>query len=394
MAFRPIRPIRERETVSDSLWQHLKNETSVVGQTLVDAPGAIWDEVANDWNNDRRNLLTRAGVSVGMGAGFGVLLSRSPLLGGTVVAAGTAYFGLKLASGVTPVMGRAWDADTDSERQALVAEASSKIGREGATLLETAPGLAVGGGAGIWASRRVAALDRMAFKVTEVAEFPARQMIPEKLHWVGPGTERLPKTLLKPDGRVDMFQLSELLAKRHPWQSVEVIRSVRLSDMKASRPAPGTPIETELGFADKPGHILFHSHPPALRNGGSIVSGARPSVEDLAGTMDAGIIQSGDLTTIYEGAARHVGVSAKGFSPTLRSVIIDRKNQLAVELETRWSPDLRAYHPAVPRPLNYDQTVKVLSNWDRWWKSIEEIQTDFGALASPASTRLLKIGAH
>jgi hypothetical protein len=311
-----------------------------------------------------------------------------------VLAAGTLYYGLKMSSGITSVLGRAWDADTDSARQLLVNEASTKMGREAATMLETAPAMAVGGGAGVWASRRVAALDRLAFKVTEKVEFPMRAGVPEKLHWWGPGTERLPKTLLKLDGNLDILQLSEMLAKRHPWERVEVIRSVRLSDMKASRPAPGTPLETELGFADQPGHVVFHSHPPALRRGGTVVSGARPSIEDLVATMDVGIIQSGDLTTIYEGAARHVGGPGKGFNPTLRSVILDRQNQLAVELETRWMPELKDYQPAVARPLSYDDTVRVLSNWDRWWKSIQEIPTDMSSLASPAATRLLKIGAH
>src|SRR4030095_8088123 len=187
--------------------------------------GALWDEFSNDGNHDRRNLLARSGVSLGIGAGLGVVLSRSPLIGGAVVAAGSLYYGLKLSSGVTAVLGRAWDADTDSERQLLVTEASHKMGREAASMLETAPAMAIGGGAGVWASRRVAALDRMAFKVTEAAEFPMRAGLPEKLHWVGPGTERLPKTLLKPDGSLDILQLSEMLAKRHPWQRAEVIRS-------------------------------------------------------------------------------------------------------------------------------------------------------------------------
>jgi len=380
--------------VADGIWQHLENEASVVGRSLAAAPSALWDEVSNDWNHDRRNLLARSGVSLAIGAGLGVVLSRSPLIGGGVVAAGTLYYGLKMASGITSVLGRAWDADTDSARQLLVSEASHKLGREAATVLETAPTVALGGGAGVWASRRVSALDRLAFKVTEAAEFPVRAGVPEKLHWIGPGTENLPKTLLKPDGNLDILQLSEMLAKRHPWGRVEVSRSVRLADMKASRPAPGTPFETELGFVDRPGHVVFHSHPPALRRGETVVSGARPSIADLAATMDVGIIQSGDLTTIYQGAAREFSASTDAFTPTLRSVILDRKNQLAVELESRWMPELRDYQPAVARPLSYEDTLKVLSNWDRWWKSIEDIPTDVSTLASPAATRLLKIGAH
>jgi hypothetical protein len=381
--------------VSDSLVQHLKNEAAVVGQVILDTPGAVWDELRRDWNEDRGNLLKRAGSSAGIGAGLGVVLSRSPVLGGAVLAAGSLYYGLRVASGIGSVVDRAWDADTESERKLLVQEAAYKVGREGATTLETMPAFMAGGGAGIWASRRVAALDRLAFKVTEAAEFPARRLVPEKLSWIGPGSERLPKTLMRPDGALDVFKLSEILAARHPWKNVEVIRSVRLSDMKASRARPGTPIESELGFLDRPGHVVFHSHPSAkITADGTVVPAARPSIGDLAATTDVGIIQSGELTTIYKGAARQFRVPEASFRPTLKAVVIDRKNQLAVELGAEWSATLEQFRPQVPRPLDYSQTVKVLSNWDKSWTSIANIPTASRVDLSQAMIELLKLGVH
>ncbi|MBI4533232.1 MAG: hypothetical protein HY711_04725 [Candidatus Melainabacteria bacterium] len=380
----------------EDLGQHVRNEAAVVGQVLAQAPGAIWEEICNDWQHDRHNLLKREGCALGVGAGLGVLLSRSPVLGGVALAVPTFAYGLGMASAVTSVLGRAWDANTQASRQALVSETTSKLAREGATTLETMPALILGGGAGVWASRRVYALDRLAFGVTEAAEFPARSLIPERLSWVGPGTKKLSSTLLMADGSFDALKLSELLASQHPWQGVEVARAVRLSDMRVSRAMPGTPFSNQLGFPDAPGRVLFHTHPPVLATNGRSVLGARPSIGDLKETLDVGIIQSGEVTTIYQGAAREFVAShtaGTSFSPVMRAVTLDRQHQTALAWETRWDSSAGSYVPTLPTPLDYNQTLQVLSRWDRQWSSIQAITPDWGFFANP-DIALLKLGVY
>lgn len=381
--------------VFDRLSQGIENEASVIGRTLAGAPAAIWDELSDDFQKDYKNLLKREAASLGIGAAGGLILSRSQILGRAFVAIPAAYFGLKMAHAATSVVGRAWDADSEAERDSLVSEASRSLGREAATTIETMPAFLAGGAAGMAVGRNSRHLDRLAFAVAESAEFRLRGLLPERVHWRGPGTEKLPASIVGADGQVNMVRLTELLAERHSWSGVEVGRSISLAEARMSRAMKGTPFSNDLGFHDVAGRVTFHTHPPLLPAKGDIIPGARPSLSDLAATAEVGIIRSGRLTTIFKGERSEIAAAAlrgEEYSPVLRSVVLDRENRLAVELQSRFSMKTREFEAAIPRTLDYDATIRVLSRWDRKWSTLESIPTDHSALASPLAARLLRLG--
>jgi len=378
----------------EDITRHVQNEASVVGQVLAEAPKAVWDEITNDCKNDRAGLELRAGISFVIGLGSGIALARSPVLGKCVFGTVGVYQSLRMASSVASVMGRAWDADSDQQRQSLVAEARASLAREGATALETLPTFAAGGAAGGFAARRVGVLDRFAYRVAEKVELPMR----DTLMFVGPGTERLPKTLMGSDSQLDVLTLSEMLSQRHPWMGIEEARALRLSDLKLGRTIRGTDSSLDVLPDERPGRILFHTHPErGLSRSGYSVPGARPSLRDIANTGEFGIIQSGQLTTVYQGGradflANHADPTA--FSPNLRAVVLDRENQLAVHLDTSWDWKKGDFIPHTARPLDYAETLRTLSSWDRSWASISAISSDFNAITKPGMLDLLKLGAY
>lgn len=356
----------------------LKNEAAVIGGTLSNAPSAVWEELKKDFtHSDRRgDLVTREAASFGFAAAATLALQRVPSFAKVGLGALGTLQALRLGSGVFGVMGDAWSADSDEKRNALVRKATGSFSREAASVVETTPAFLLGGGAGVLAGRRVAALDNMAFRVSD------------KVSWVGPGTERLPSSLLTKEGNINILGLSQELAAKHEWAGAEVGRSVRLSDLTAGRTHTGKALGFEMSFPDKMDRVMFHTHPPVIN--GKLEVGARPSVSDVLATADTGIIQSGKLTTIYEGAARQRLATGIDTKPLLRAVVLDHENQVAVELTNAMHG--RQWISGVPRTLDYRQTLSVLSNWNRDWSAISKIPYSSDNTVSPAAMRLLKLG--
>ncbi len=412
----------------------IENEASVLGQVITHAPAAIWDDIAGDWKNHRGALLEKGAISAAAGLGLGVLLSRSNFLVGGVLTGLAVAQGVDAGRSAFSLMGKAWGADSAARRDLLARQAIAGIGRCGADALETSTGFLAGGGAGIMLSRQFGATDALALAVRDRINDPARyrfeqsgsavghslkNVLPDSLRdraaFIGPGTERLPAALVAADGKVDVLNLSRILADKHPWTESERLvgtpdgqvarvmsgteewRSVRLSDLKASRTARGGPAGVELPAIDRPGRISFHTHPPEGMGESYLVSGARPSVNDLKATMDVGLIQSGPVTTVYEGAARSFMDSVsrgKPFEPTLRAVFFDRTRQLAASLETAWRADRGSFESAVIRPLDYQATAKVLSAWDKQWSSLSDIPTDSSFFSKPGALEFVKLGVY
>lgn len=369
----------------EDLTKSLKNEASVIGESLANAPAAIWDELRKDFSApERGNLIQRELAYGGAGLGIGVLLHRTPGFARFGLGALAAVQGLRIIGAVGSVAGRAWDADEDWQRKALVDEATRKLGTEGASIVESTPAMIFGGVAGGALSRRVAVLDAAAFRTAD------------KISFIGPGTEKMPKGLMKPDGRLDIVALSQQLAERHPWKGVEVGRSVRLSDMKASRPTVGTETGLVTASHDRAGRVFFHTHPPELGSTTKVL-GARPSYGDVVSTKELGVINSGTVTTVYEGLAAEAAAAnaaGKPFNATLRAVVFDHQSKLAIELQNGWNPISQSWAPNPPRFIDYGETVKTLSNWDRSWSSISAIAPDSQALLNPAFRSFLKLGTY
>lgn len=441
---RPEPPQCEPISVFESIAKGIKNEASVLGQVLSDAPGAIWDEVKNDWQHHRGKMLTKEGISLAVGVGTGIALSRSSFLVKGVLGLLAGYQGYHLLSSTGAVIGRAWHADSERYQHALAREATVGLSKAGADLLETTPAFMLGGGVGMLAGGRFGATRTMALTMREhvnnplesgcermasaVAQSPkalglaAAELVPgslrERCAWVGPGTRQLPASLLSADGKINILETSKIMADLHQPMAENVPvgashgwfgrtathseqwASVRLTDLKVTRTYAGKSLELKMPFPDREGRLMFHTHPPEGMSATYPVAGARPSIADLKSTVDVGIIQSGPLTTIYQGAAREFAASELGrtpFQPTLRALFLDRERQLAAELTTRWMPAAQAYQPSIIRPLDYSQATKILSNWDRRWSSIAAIPTDTEVLtnlANPHVFEFLKLGVY
>ncbi len=415
----------------------LKNEAAVFGQVLSDVPSAVWKEISNDWNNQSGKLLAKEGIALGLGVGTGIALARSPFLAKGVLGALLAYQGYDLGSKLTSLAGRAWHADSAIDRLMLSSQATTGVSRALADVAETTPAFMFGGGAGMYAGRKFSATNSFALSVRERLNDPAqfgfgkitssigegaRDLIPaatrERFAYFGSGSEKLPTTLMAADGKLNLLELSKLMAERHPWIERETLvrlndgkigrmmlgneqwRSIRLADMKASKTYTGSDLELKLPLADRPGKVPFHTHPPEGMSATYPVVGARPSIFDLKNTSEVGIIQSGEMTTIYKGAAQEFAesrIAGRPFEPVLNSVIFDREAQLAFELKTVWSDELQGFQPTFARPLNYGETRRVLSSWDRDWSSISSISSDYNVLkygSDPRAFEFLKLGVY
>jgi hypothetical protein len=334
----------------------LENETVVGARVLSGAPQAIIDEVANDWNNNRTKLLTNVAVSAGIGLGAELLLGRSPVLASTALTAFGVYQGGKYLMHSGEFMGKAWDASTKQDRDALVNSSLTSIGKEGAFMLEGAGGFAAGGLAGSVALGKSAALEGFAYRVTEKYDMPARWLLPEKLSWIGPGTKTLPESVLGKEGAgVDALKISEMLSK--PWSGVERAQSIDLATGKVSRAMPGTPNQTTLGFRDTADRIWFHDHGPHTT--------FRPSVYDVGYTQNMGILQHGNTTVFFEGAAKNVLADGSTTAPIqLRGLAMDNQTKTAYLIDTVFNPKKSAWEPSIPQYVDWAKARQTLSALD------------------------------
>jgi len=354
--------------------QHLENELSVTGKVIAGAPSAIWNEISNDWQNDKGKLAERGLISAGIGFAATVALRRSPVVAGLIGTGLLAVQGIRGLVATGQLFGDAWDANTAAERDAVAKSADAGIGKEGALWAETLPGMIAGGGLAKYAANRSALLESIGTKFTIGAEFPARKLPGmERLMYRAPGSFALPEDIVAADGRVDALKLSDILAEKTPWKGVEAARSVNISDaavsqMRATTALPGTAEDVNLGFYDKPGRILFHTHEPAW--------GPRPSKFDIESTDSLGIIQSGEKTAFYSGHLRQL-ISSGDRNPPLRALILDKGQQRAFVVDSLLKND--AWTDAVPKYVDYSKATEMLKGLD-----LSKVSESIGSL--PAST--------
>jgi hypothetical protein len=122
----------------------LSNAVEVIGEIANNVPGAIWEELSNDWNNQRTSTLLSAGSAFATGAAATFLCRRFPATAIPVMAlAGTGtllYGGVKLGS----FLGESMDASSESQRAELIQRGTNSVGKAGAFAVETMPALLLG----------------------------------------------------------------------------------------------------------------------------------------------------------------------------------------------------------------------------------------------------------
>lgn len=354
----------------------LKTTRDLVAET----PSALYNQLSDDMRNPGK-LATTFGVSTAAGFGMTALLSKAPKVGGIVVAGVAGYEALRYGSHGLDFIGRAADANTDFQRKQLVDRYSKGLAREGATMIEATPGMLVGGSLAVKAVgmpnsyKAVGSLiERNTPQSIKNASAAGKEFVAEQWAFRGPGKMQLPSNILHTDGKVNVLDLGEFLAPKHPWQGVETGRSVDLLRQKISKPIIGKAESIDPGFADKPGRILFHTHGPES----SI--GTRPGQFDLVATQDLGIISRGNQRAYFVGQAREFNAAVKAgtaetFSPKLQTLILDTERKTAFTLESVWLPRLQSWQPAVPKFVDYQAAQNSLRsiNITKPWEQIGEL---------------------
>ncbi len=360
--------------------ERVSNMLRTTGATLSETPSKLYDEVAKDLQ-DPKKMLTLAAVSTGVGYGTTALLAKYPKVGGVAAAGLCGYQLYRYGSETINFLSEAGDASTDYQRRMLAERASYGLARESAMLIEGTPGALAGG---YLATRTFGtpplykaigrAADKAVGKPVSKASTAAKEFVSEQWAFRGPGNMDIPPNIFHKEGTVNVLELSEMLAARHPWKGVETGRSVDLLKHRISKPITGDKTTFELGFRDKPGRILFHTHGPDR------VSGARPGRFDLIATHDLGIIQRGGYTGFYVGQGREFNAALtagtkESFAPKLQALFLDPKRETAFVLESVWQPKLSSWQPTTPKFVDYKEARSTLSNLNitKPWQAISKI---------------------
>ncbi len=362
--------------------ERIGNMLRATGATLSETPSKLYDEVAKDLQ-DPKKMLTLAAVSTGVGYGSTALLAKFPKAGGVALAGVAGYQVYRYGANTLGFLSEAGDASTEYQRRMLAERSSLGLAREGAMLIEGTPGALAGG---YLATRSFGvpplyktigrAADKAVLKPASKAGTAAKEFVYEQWAFRGPGNMDLPANILHKEGTVNVLELSEMLAARHPWKGVETGRSIDLLGHRISKPIKGEATSFELGFSDKPGRVLFHTHGPDR------IGGARPGRYDLIATHDVGIIQRGGYTGFYVGQGREFNAAlASGtketFAPKLQALFLDPKRETAFVLESVWQPKLSSWQPAAPKFVDYKEARTALSKLDitKPWQAIDKIPT-------------------
>lgn len=349
-----VYPVSEKGTL-----QSIENMASVSARTLAETPSAFIDEISNDFSNPSK-LLKENAVGFGIGFGATAALKKFPKAGMIAGGALLTYQAIKYGAGVVGFLDEAADADTESQRNYLVNHGSYALGRESATIVGTLPGFALGGGAAIKAFGTPPLYSAIGSAAKDQWQFMA------------PGSFRMQQGLINSE-RANILTLSERLGAEHPWNGVEMARSVKLTSGRVSKAAGGTDdFIHALPFKDKPGRIMFHTHGPMSE------TGVRPGTFDLAMTSDVGVITSGKSTAVYLGQAREFQLAkttSQEFAPKLQALILDSADKTAHIVDTAWSPALGGWKYQLPKGVNYDKAREVLAALDMKnpWAHISKI---------------------
>lgn len=334
------------------------NEISVIAKTAEEAPGAIWHDLADDWQNHRGKMVGNVAVSAGLGLGADVLLARSPMLDMALGVGFVAYGVAKALPGVSNFLGQAWNASSSSQQDAVVKSATNTLGRFGADAAESSAGF-LGGGLLGGALVRYTPAENISLGFSRTVESRVRQILPESWSYRGPGTIKLGSKIMRPDGTVDLLGVAD--KANVPFRSVETARSLDLDTGRISRSMPGKPTSVNLIYPDAEGRVLFHTHAPG--------AGAEPGIPDILSTNGLGIIRSGNSTSVYSGMAPELrsnfaqtGSLEQAYAmtkPRLQTLVLDNASKSAKVID------------------QFVDTSRPLSN--PGWMQPRETSVDYGA---------------
>lgn len=364
---------------SNTGFQRVENAALVTGQTLAATPGKIWDEIRTDLSERPGKVMTVAGISTAAGFGVTSLLTKFPRAGTAGLALVLGYQGIQYGKEALGFLSEASNAGDEFSRKQLVDRGSSRLGNEGALFIESTPGLALGGSL---ASKMVGTpplYSAIGRSVDNRVIQPVSGKISETWAFHGPGRMKLPTGTLTDEGLVNVWKLEETLVPRHAWNGVETGRSIDLLRGRISRPITGTKSGIEFGFKDKPGRLPFHTHE---------VADEIPSLKDVLGTTDLGMIRSGNRTTFYVGQAREYNAAKlagklEEFVPRLQALTVDHSSQTARKLESIWTVKPAPGAKILPTELkpfggtyvDYNATKSSLSSLDitNAWSQIGQL---------------------
>lgn len=377
--------VRPGKLVSDGIHQPkdstLANVALTTGDVLAQTRTKIFDELSSDLSPERRGKLALiAGGSTVVGFGTTAMLTKLPKVGSAILLGLAAYQTIRYAANALDFVFDAANADSDYARKLLANRTSSDLARESTFMIESAPCLIAGGALsaktiGVPFKSPASPLDD---KIVAIPRHPA-QYAREQWAFYGPGSMRVPSTAISQDGRVNLVEIGELLSERHPWQGVEVGRSIDLLKGRISRPVYGTKRAIEgLGVSEKPGRISFHTHSP------DAPIGPRPSLVDLNNERHVGIIARGDDLTLYVGRAReYKAAQAAGreadFAPKLKATVLNKRDETALLLQGKWHPKTERWTDIGVNPVDYQAARKVWSQTDlsKPWSQPSQIAPSF-----------------
>lgn len=340
----------------------LENVAKVTARTLSQTPSAFYDEISRDIKEHPADALTRVAGGAAIGA-VGTVLLKSQKVALVAAVAGIGWQGYEAASSLTGFVKKAANADNDSARQRLADTSAYNLGRSLTNFTEAAPGMVLGGYAVSRAFGAPPIYNRIGNAVEEKLVFPVK----DRLAFVGPGSERVPLSLVTKDlqgkATVDVLELSRILGEKHPWRGIETGRTLDLNTLKLSRSVSGGEQTMPwLPASTKAGKIPFHIHGPEAG------VGARPSLSDLLATKGLGIVKQGDQVAFYVGQSDQFSLMTKAgklefFQPSMRTVIVDHASQTARRLSGSHHTT-QGWQMNEASPLDYQGTLKALKALD------------------------------
>ncbi len=357
------------------------NASVVTGRVLAETPSAIWDELSYDLSQRRGQVAQVAGLSTGLGFGATTLLTRAPRVGGLILAGALGYQAYQYGRETLGFLSEASSTSNEAYRDALVDRGRSAMGREGALLVESSPGLFAGG----YLASRLVGTPALYNSVGRFSDSYIRQpianvtsraanVVSETYAFHGPGRMRLPASTVTAEGNVNVLEISETLGPHHRWGGVETGRSVDLLRSRISRPVSGMESHVDVPYSNRPGRLTYHTHGPENPMGG------RPSLHDIVNTRDLGIIQRGNQTTFYVGRASEVDAAISSgvgdrMPLDLKAIVLDSERQTAFLLESTWQSSSRTWSPMIPQYVDYQRARSTLRALDitNPWSQIERI---------------------
>lgn len=392
---RPATLDSTEQSTSGGLLKGLSNETDTLTRLLPKVPGSVGEALADDWTNRRQDVWKKVAISTGLGLGAAILLSRSPALARYLMSVAGVTAGVGATGCAGSFLISAWSADTAVERELLAAGGAKALGRVGAELIETTPGLVAGTAGGIFLTSRVAALESIAMRVRHSVDFRARRLLPERMHYIGTDV-RTVTGVARPNGTFDLLQATDEVVALNPWRGVEEGRFFKpgKSSIKFGATMPGTADEVIMG--QRADHMI-HTHADRLL----------PTSGDFNSIRGTGIVsvpESG-ITTFFEGtgieaenvvALRRSGKLLESRQAldalqqrSFRSLVLDQEKQLALRVDTKWN-SFTGMDPVVVTPVDYSQAVRQLRTWNGKGLALSELAPSAHAVLKPGMTDLMR----